>query len=82
MKATVLPATLMMIVGFAGCSGEYSLSSNKSVVTATENETAGVIGPHIPALVITARRMSAIDKRAYDQGIHTLVTALESGRQP
>ena len=82
MKAATLTAALMMITVFTACSGEHPLSSEKSAVGTKKTGTAAVIDPDIPALVITARRMSASEKRTYDQENHSLITGLQSPQQP
>ena len=82
MKAVALAAALMMVAAFTACSGEYPLNGEKSAVKTNGTVTAGKIDPDIPAVVITARRMSAAEKRAYDQESNRLITGLQSPRQP
>ena len=82
MKPAALAATAIMVVELAGCSGEHPLSAEKSPVKASKSETTTTIDPYIPALVVSARCMSAAEKHTYDQDRHGLITGLQSARHP
>ena len=90
MKTTALVPMLAFTVLLAACSAEQSLTpapqaSRTSQPTPTAQvaqaaqATNATIDPSIPALTITARRMSDTEKLAYDRATAVDLAALKTG---
>ena len=75
MKKMVLPATLSFLALLSACSAEQSYNAAPS----TEHQAGrNVIDPGIPAVTITARRMTPTEKLAYDRNLPVNVAGLQS----
>ncbi len=72
MKAIALLATLSLMTTLAGCSAEQP---GRPAPQAAH----GTVDPSIPAVTITARRMSASEKLAYDRSLTANVAGLKTG---
>ena len=70
MKVIVSLTTLLLAVLLAGCSVEQSRGP-------APQATRNVVDPSIPAVTITARRMTDSEKLAYDRGLSVHVAGLK-----
>lgn len=72
MKVAALLTTLLLTTVLAACSAEQSRTLAPQAAPAS-------VDPSIPALTITAHRMTASEKLAYDRSTAVDVAALKTG---
>ena len=73
MKVIFFLTTLSLSVMLAGCSAEASFAPAVQV-------ERNVIDPSIPAVTISTRRMTDVEKLAYDQSLAVKVAALPASK--
>lgn len=76
MKEIGLTAILSLATLLAACSAEQSRDASPSAAT---QAARNVINPSIPAVTVTARRMTTAEKLAYDHTPAVNVAGLQSG---